>query len=119
MLAREKIEDGRAAVLLPRRAFEIRPDGRPAGLPNGRTGRLVLTTDSPWWYLRLMGDTAVKQLRAATLRYCGIRPVWTTRFGPVKGSSDAGRERWLDRTAELARRDAAKRRVRQAGRVRR
>ncbi|GAA4524888.1 NAD(P)H-dependent oxidoreductase [Amycolatopsis samaneae] len=98
-------------VLLPRRAFEIRPDGRPLGLLNG-TGRLIVTTDSPWWYLWLMGDSAGKQLRRATLRYCGIRPVWTTRLGPVKGADDARRERWLSKTAELARRDAGKDRAR-------
>ncbi|MER6562694.1 NAD(P)H-dependent oxidoreductase [Streptomyces sp. NPDC001027] len=97
-------------VLLPGRAFEIRPSGMPTGLLKGRTGRLIVTTDSPWWYLKLMGDTTVKHLRRSTLRYCGIRPVPTTRIGAVKGSTEAKRERWLAEAADQGRREAAKNR---------
>jgi NAD(P)H dehydrogenase (quinone) len=93
-------------LLLPRRAFETRPNGTPVGLLKGRTGRLIITTDSPWWYLRLMGDTTVKHLRRTTLRFVGIRPVRTARFGPVKGKTEAQRAAWLRRAADLARRDA-------------
>jgi putative NADPH-quinone reductase len=97
-------------VLLPGRAYEIRPNGMPAGLLKGRTGRLIVTADSPWWYLRLTGDTTVNHLRRATLRYCGVRPVPTTRISTVKGSTEAQRERWLAELADLGRRDAAKNR---------
>jgi putative NADPH-quinone reductase len=93
-------------LLLPRRAYRMKSSGLPEGMLAGRTGRLIVTTDSPWWYLRLAGDTMVRHVRQTTLRFCGIGPVRATRFGPVKGSTAGVRSRWLARVERLARADA-------------
>lgn len=96
-------------VLLPRRAYRTKDNGLPEGLLTGRSGRVIVTTDSPWWYLPLVGDTTVKQLRTTTLRFCGIRSVAANRFGPVKGSSDAQRQAWIAKVARLGSADASRR----------
>ncbi|MGZ0212256.1 MAG: NAD(P)H-dependent oxidoreductase [Actinomycetales bacterium] len=95
-------------LLLPRRAYRVRASGLPEGLLAGRTGRVIVTSDSPWWYLRLVGDTTVRHVRDTTLRFCGIKPVRATRLGPVKGSTVERRERWLAHVARLGRADAAR-----------
>lgn len=92
-------------LLLPRRAYRIKPNGLPEGLLSGRTGRVIVTSDSPRWYLRLAGDTTMRHVRQTTLGFCGIRPVHATRLGPVKGSSDDTRAMWLSKVERLARAD--------------
>ena len=37
-------------------AFRYKENGMPEGLLTGRTGRLTVTSDSPRWYLPLVGD---------------------------------------------------------------
>jgi len=95
-------------LLLPKRAFRIKPNGIPEGLLAARTGRVIVTTDSPWWYLRLVGDTTVRHVRQVTLRFCGIRKVRATRFGPVQSSTLEQREGWLAKAASLGRADASR-----------
>ena len=90
-------------------AFRYREDGRPEGLLPGRTGRLVVTADSPRWYLPLVGDTTVKQVKGRTLEFCGIKPVTVTRFTGVHSSTPAQRGEWLDRAAALGAADAGRR----------
>lgn len=88
-------------------AYRYRDNGLPQGLLAGRSARVVVTTDSPGWWLRgLMGDSAVRQLRRSTLRFCGLKPVRATRVGQVHGSSPEQREAWLQRVADLGRADA-------------
>ncbi|KQQ05491.1 MULTISPECIES: NAD(P)H-dependent oxidoreductase [unclassified Rathayibacter] len=98
-------------VLLPRRAYRTKENGLPEGLLTGRTGRVIVTSDSPWWYLPLVGDTTVRHVRQTTLRFCGIRPVRATRLGPVKGSTPQRRERWLAEAGRLGRLDARRSRA--------
>lgn len=93
-------------ILLPKRAYRMKANGLPAGMLSGRTGRVIVTTDSPWWYLRLAGDTTVRHVRHTTLRFCGIKQVRATRLGPVKGSSDELRATWLSKVERIARADS-------------
>ncbi len=95
-------------ILLPHRAYRIRPSGLPQGLLAGRTGRLIVTTDSPLWYLPIVGDTTVRHVRQLTMSFCGIRPVRATRIGPVKHSTLEQRERWLAKVERLGRADATR-----------
>lgn len=95
-------------ILLPKVTYRYRANGLPGGLLAGRTGRLIVTSDSPRWYLPLVGDSTVKQVRNETMRFCGIRPVRTSRFTDVRHADDARRAGWLDRVAADARRDAAR-----------
>ena len=89
-------------------AYRYQDNGNPLGLLAGRSARVLLTTDSPGWYLRwVQGDPTVRQLVRSTLRFCGFKPVTVTRFGPVHGSDDAQRAGWLQQAGEVAARDAA------------
>lgn len=90
-------------------AYRYRDNGLPQGLLSGRSGRVVITTDSPGVYLRwIKGDTTMRQIRRSTLRFCGLRPVDVTRFGPVHGSTDRRRAGWLREIRAVAARDAAR-----------
>lgn len=80
---------------------------RPVGLLAGRSGRLLVTADSPGWYLRMRGSATVRQLRGGTLRFVGMKPVTVTRFTSVRTSDAARRQGWIEAARELARRDAA------------
>lgn len=93
-------------VLLPQRTYRYAANGVPQGLLTARTGRLLLTSDSPRWFLAYTGDPALRQVRNQTLRFCGIRSVRTTHFSSVRTSSDAARGAWLDKAAAVAQRDA-------------
>lgn len=94
-------------TFLPGWAFSYRKGGLVTGLLAGRTARIIITTDSPLWYLQLVGDTTVRHVRGRVLRFTGFSPVTATRLGPVRGSTVAQRERWLETVATLAVRDAA------------
>jgi putative NADPH-quinone reductase len=94
-------------AFLPGWAFRYRKSGLVDGLLAGRTGRIIVTTDSPWWYLRLVGDTTVRHVRGRILRFSGLRPVSAMRLGPIRNSKPAQRESWLEKVAAAAGRDAA------------
>lgn len=89
-------------------AFRYKPNGLPEGLLAGRTGRLVVTSDSPGWYLPLVGDPTVKQVRGRTMEFCGIKPTRVTHLTSVHSRSEAELAAWLDRARELGARDAAR-----------
>ncbi|MGV3662278.1 MAG: NAD(P)H-dependent oxidoreductase [Prosthecobacter sp.] len=83
-------------VLLPGFAFADREDGGWDGLLNGRSATLVVTMDTPLWVFRwILRAPSLQALRAATLGFCGISPVRTLLFSPVKTSTPQQRERWL------------------------
>ncbi len=84
-------------------AFRYAENGLPQGLLRGRSAHLVVTTDSPLWYLRwIQGDPTVRALVRSTLRFCGFAPVGLTRFGPVHHSTPQVRDRWLAQMSKLS-----------------
>ncbi|WP_165355125.1 NAD(P)H-dependent oxidoreductase [Nocardioides oleivorans] len=89
-------------------AFRYRENGMPEGLLAGRTGRLAVTSDSPRWYLPLVGDTTVKQVRGRTMEFCGIKPTRLTRYADVRGRSEEQLAAWVREAADLGAADAAR-----------
>ena len=89
-------------------AFRYQDNGMPEGLLAGRTGRLAVTSDSPRWYLPLVGDTTVKQVRGRTMEFCGIKPTKVTRYADVRGRSEAQVAAWIRDAADLGRADASR-----------
>jgi putative NADPH-quinone reductase len=96
-------------TFLPGYAFDPRQrrNGLPKPLLAGRTGRLILTSDTPGWAFWLMYRNALRhQVRRQILAYVGIRPRGVTHFSPVEQSTDQIRARWLARTEALGRQAA-------------
>ena len=89
-------------------AFRYQENGMPEGLLAGRTGRLAVTSDSPAWYLPLVGDSTVRQVRGRTLEFCGIKPTRVTRYADVRGRTPEQLARWVEEAAALGTRDAAR-----------
>ncbi|GAB3304379.1 NAD(P)H-dependent oxidoreductase [Pseudoclavibacter terrae] len=92
-------------LLLPRMAYDA-SGMLPKGLLKGRSARIILTADSPGIYLRLTGNTPVRQLKTHVLGFIGLSPIAVTRFSPVKTSTAEKRVQWLDEAAALGEKDA-------------
>ncbi len=90
-------------VLLPGFAFKYRENSLLWDkLLIGRTARLIITMDTPKWYYYLVSKApGVNAIKKGVLQFCGINPVKTTLFGPVKTSTIEKRKNWLNNVFEL------------------
>jgi len=74
----------------------------PKQLLKGKTARIICTADTPSWYnTLLLGAPATKQLKKNTLEFCGVKPVKTSYIGPIRTSTPAFREKWLQKITDL------------------
>lgn len=91
-------------TLLPGFAFKYRPGKAfPAQLLRGRTAQLLVTMDTPPWYYRwFYHRPGIHQMRKTTLAFCGIKPVKVASYGPLLGSDERRRMRWLAHARALA-----------------
>jgi NAD(P)H dehydrogenase (quinone) len=88
-------------------AFRYLPNGMAEGLLKGRSARVIMTTDSPGWYLRfIQGNPTANGLVRSTLKFCGLKPVDFTRIGPVHKADEAERAAWLAKVQAQGREDA-------------
>lgn len=91
-------------ILLPGRAFDTRNPGLlfPAPMLKGRTARVILTSDTPNWFLGLVYRNALpRQIRDQILGFVGIKP---TKFTHLAGASKATSgvvDRWITRVTKL------------------
>lgn len=70
----------------------------------GRTARLIVTMDAPWWWDTIVnGATSRHTMAAPILKFSGVRPVRQTVFDQVRRSTPEKRARWLDLVATLGR----------------
>jgi len=92
-------------VFLPGFAFRYREGSRFWDrLLTGRSAHLLVTMDTPPWYYRLVYRMPGHNLMKRTiLEFCGIKPVAVNSFGPVKGSSQQQREKWLGKAMDYGR----------------
>jgi putative NADPH-quinone reductase len=91
-------------AFLPGRAFDPRKRrmGLPIPLLAGRTGRLILTSDTPGWaFWSMYGAALRRQVKGQILSYVGIRPMGFSHFTPVEHSTPGIREGWLAKTRAL------------------
>ncbi|PWR19856.1 NAD(P)H-dependent oxidoreductase [Zavarzinia compransoris] len=94
---------------LPGFAFAYRGDGPslPDKLLKGRSGRLIVTLDTPGWFNWLAyGAPGHRMMTRTVLKFCGISPVARSTFAPVRNSTPAARAAFLTRLAAAGRRDA-------------
>lgn len=91
-------------ALLPGRAFDTRHTrmGMPRPMLTGRSARVILTSDTPGWFLRLFYRNAlVWQLRGQILGFVGIRPARFSHFSPASHADNALAGRWLGEAFRL------------------
>ena len=92
-------------VILPGFAYRHRRKGQFWDrLLAGRSADLVVTMDTPPWYLRLAyGDPVIRRWRGQVLGFCGFDPVRVFRCGPTRRGQAAKRiAGWQARLAQAA-----------------
>ncbi|MHB8534282.1 MAG: NAD(P)H-dependent oxidoreductase [Sulfuricaulis sp.] len=73
-------------------------------LLTGRSARLIVTLNTPSWVYRwYFGRPGHNTMKKTILEFCGIKPVRITEIGPVKGSSETKRQKWLGLVHDLGR----------------
>ena len=89
-------------VFVPGFAFyEIAQDDYKQLLQN-KTAQLIITMDTPVWiYKTFIRAPSTHAMKVATLQFCGISPVRTIHFSPVKHSTATEKEKWLAKTYNL------------------
>jgi NAD(P)H dehydrogenase (quinone) len=92
-------------VLLPRFAYSYEK-GNLLPVPHltGRTAEVLVTADTPRWYLHLIiGAPGYKVMKKQILGFCGFRKIRFRTFAPVQGSSEQDRRGFLARAAGYGR----------------
>ncbi len=68
----------------------------------GKTGRLIVTSDAPSWYMRFYrGDSTVRLIRESTLDFVGVWPIGVTRLGDIKWLKEPQRLKTLAKVRQL------------------
>ena len=86
-------------MLLPGRAFNTRQTdwmGMPTPMLSGRSGRVIVTSDTPGWFQRWVYRNAMlRQLRDQILGFVGIRPARFSHFAGASHPKTGVVERWI------------------------
>ncbi len=90
-------------TFLPGFAFKYRENSmRWDRLLAGRSARLIVTMDAPWWWDTIVNrSTSRRTMAGPILKFCGVRPVRVTVFDQVKGASEEKRKGWLGKAQAL------------------
>ncbi|WP_439858845.1 NAD(P)H-dependent oxidoreductase [Pseudomonas sp. MBLB4136] len=90
-------------VFLPGFAFKYRGHSHAWDkLLSGRTADLLVTLDTPPWYFRwIYGAPAHRQMTRTILGFSGVKTRRLAEFAPVRPSSEAQRQSWLQRAERL------------------
>lgn len=77
-------------VFLPGYAFKFHENSSmQEKLLKGKSGRLIITSDSPVWWLYLnFFHPAVNMMKKGVLDFCGVSPVDVTSFGSIKDADE-------------------------------
>lgn len=74
------------------------------GLLKGRKAQVLITSDTPTWYLRLAYNSAWHTiLRKQILGFCGLKVGRIQNLGPIRGSTKAQRAKYLKLATEVGR----------------
>ena len=85
-------------TFLPEFAFRYKPGSVFWDkLLKGRSARLIVTMDAPWWWDTIVnGATSRHTMAAPILKFSGVRPVKQTVFDQVRKSTPEKRAKWLE-----------------------
>ncbi|WP_025027943.1 NAD(P)H-dependent oxidoreductase [Caldalkalibacillus mannanilyticus] len=68
----------------------------------GKSAHLIVTSDTPAWYNRLVYHRAgLNVMKRNVLHFCGIKPVRITEIGPIRPSTSDQRDKWISHVREL------------------
>ncbi|AHD07816.1 NAD(P)H-dependent oxidoreductase [Phaeobacter gallaeciensis] len=97
-------------ALLPGRAFDTRNVnvmGLPAPMLTGKTARVLLTSDTPALWLRLIYGNAIKRIISSQiLGFVGIKPTRFSSFAPATDAAEKTVFSWQRKVADLGARAA-------------
>ncbi|ATG34187.1 MULTISPECIES: NAD(P)H-dependent oxidoreductase [Phaeobacter] len=97
-------------ALLPGRAFDTRNVnvlGLPAPMLTGKTARVLLTSDTPALWLRLIYGNAIKRIISSQiLGFVGIKPTRFSSFAPATDAAEKTVLSWQRKVADLGARAA-------------
>lgn len=80
----------------------------PRGLLTGRSARLIVTSDTPGWFMALAyGNAHFRAVKNQILKFVGLAPVGVTHLSVMRHSTSELRERMLRRVERVAAKDAA------------
>lgn len=71
-------------------------------LMRGKTARIIISSGTPPWMVRLLPGNVNAQLKWGILWFAGFN-VWTTWFGSAEAIPEARKKRWLAKVERLAR----------------
>lgn len=93
-------------ALLPGRTFNKRePDwkGMPKPMLSGRTGRLIITSDTPGWFMRLVYRNAMlRQIQGQILSFIGIKPTRIIHLSGASHPKSGDVEKWINKIKAFA-----------------
>ncbi|MEL7099773.1 MAG: NAD(P)H-dependent oxidoreductase [Pseudomonadota bacterium] len=94
-------------ALVPGRAFDTRNTnlfGMPKGLLTGRSARVIMTSDTPRWFLRFAYDSAIlHQIRGQILGFCGFRRARVTWLAGASHPDSTKVGKWMAHVDDLGR----------------
>lgn len=97
-------------AFLPGRTFDTRNTtllGLPGPLLSGRTGRVILTSDTPGFFFRLAYNNAlILQVKKQILEFVGIKPTRVTHFAGASYPKEGAVDKWLEKAKALGHRAA-------------
>lgn len=91
-------------AFLPGTTFDTRnvKMGLPSPMLGGRSARVIITSDTPGWYLRIAyGRPMIRNLRGQIFGFVGIKPVSFSYFSGASHPKDGQVAAWLDQVAAL------------------
>ena len=92
-------------ALLPGRTFDTRNVnwmGMPKPLLKGRTARIIMTSDTPRWFLRMTyGSAILGQLKGQIFGFVGFKPTKITWFAGASDPTEKLIENWLSQVKIL------------------
>lgn len=81
----------------------------PLGLLKGRSARLIVTSDTPGWFMTLAyGNAHFRTMKNQVLGFVGLAPVAVTHLSTIKTSTPKSRAGMLERVARDGASDAEK-----------
>ncbi len=93
-------------ALLPGHSFEPHPTKNtlPKPLLTGKTARVLMTSDTPGWFFRLMYSNAMKKILTRQIfAFVGIKPTKFTNFAQASHPKESEVKSWLAQAENLGR----------------